>query len=580
MIVDFIVEIGLEAVKDKICDVKELNDIRCRLKEFVERQAYVNEQCSMEEEFDFQGLIEYIKNDLINDVQIRLFGDRKERGIARETIISKAIAYSQANNSLSRRRATDIIDNAMNILRDFYKKKVNRDWKYIASQIEDTIIEANSQKVDEQTEVILERVACDKQEIVGDIQDVKDLLNGKFPMSIEHNIKLIKDGSIKEAERNIALMFNTIGSAHNLFPDYCFDRKSGSNQLYSRPLSKDAIKKYPPKITCTGTIQVEGRYIDKFDCNTIEYANRHQLPIVLNVKTAQKFLGDVIDPVQHEADAIIGENITINPRPFPPAFPCSISLDSNVVFDYILFRTEEILDDGTIVISNYEQKDFPFRIKMSVNLETKKTTYVVKTENPNNEDMLKYLRFLNDASLGKFMSIKELTSGESLASGKLGDFYYKTGFESITEELNFIESIVAIEHYFDEKLEIPEEISEDDFDTINYLATLIKGDENIGKWSKLDFNMKLTEELKSKILKIDDVPFSLSYVGSISFNVWNKVFDLPVIRSFDSVKYQDPEKLKLKSEVLDIGDDIKLSFLPYNEESGIWRDMLYTENVK
>ena len=114
----------------------------------------------------------------------------------------------------------------------------------------------------------------------------------------------------------------------------------------------------------------------------------------------------------------------------------------------------------------------------------------------------------------------------------------------------------------------------DDFNKISYLAALIEGEECIGNWTKLEFSMALTEELKERLLETKDTKFSLSYVGSVTMSFYGKSYELSAIRSFDSVVYQDIEKLKKKAEVLDVGDSIKLTFLPGEGESGTWRDCI------
>lgn len=110
-------------------------------------------------------------------------------------------------------------------------------------------------------------------------------------------MQLLKQGDIKCVEGTVLNFFTAIGSTHILFPNYRYEYKSEIGQLYSKPLTKEALEKYPPRISCTGTIQMNGEYLKKFDINTIEYANRHQLPITLNVVTAKKLLGSIEDPV-------------------------------------------------------------------------------------------------------------------------------------------------------------------------------------------------------------------------------------------------------------------------------------------
>ena len=55
-----------------------------------------------------------------------------------------------------------------------------------------------------------------------------------------------------------------------------------------------------------------------------------------------------------------------------------------------------------------------------------------------------------------------METGEKLAEGYLSTIDYKCGFESIDEELEFLENIVAIENYYSKTIIIPKNILEED----------------------------------------------------------------------------------------------------------------------
>ena len=101
VIADIGIDVAKEHFKNKLLEVKAKE----KLSEYLTRQKKYNFDCSLEEEIDFEGLAEYIHNDLMDDVKIRLFGKKRERGVARETIADKAAAYAQAKTKLSRNRA-------------------------------------------------------------------------------------------------------------------------------------------------------------------------------------------------------------------------------------------------------------------------------------------------------------------------------------------------------------------------------------------------------------------------------------------------------------------------------------------
>ena len=123
-------------------------------------------------------------------------------------------------------------------------------------------------------------------------------------------------------------------------PDYRYvsELKEGELRLISQPVSLEAIKKYPPKMECIGKIKLGTQYLNEFNLDIISYANRHQLPVTISILEAKKFLGSINDPIQCEAEELIGTNVVIPPKPFPDAFPYSILLDGNLEFEYILLR--------------------------------------------------------------------------------------------------------------------------------------------------------------------------------------------------------------------------------------------------
>ena len=67
----------------------------------------------------------------------------------------------------------------------------------------------------------------------------------------------------------------------------------------------------------------------------------------MSISEAIKLLGDQLDPIQKEAQELVGKKIVMVPPAFPPAFPCAVKVKDKTYFDYVLLRTQEILDDGT-----------------------------------------------------------------------------------------------------------------------------------------------------------------------------------------------------------------------------------------
>ena len=70
----YLLELGLDVSRDKIKDAVAEREVRKRLESYLERQSEINEVCSRDEELDFQGIVEYIQHDLIEDARLWMRG--------------------------------------------------------------------------------------------------------------------------------------------------------------------------------------------------------------------------------------------------------------------------------------------------------------------------------------------------------------------------------------------------------------------------------------------------------------------------------------------------------------------------
>ncbi len=571
MIREYFIDLGLNVAKNKISDERKQRDIRNRLDSFIDRKLDENYNCSLEEEIDFGGLVEYISGSFLDDMEKRLFGNLRERRSAHKNIVSKAVAYAQANKALSRKRATKLISDAMCILHNFYRVRANKELLLVAAEIEDTILTEISEEHSRQTSVILERL--DKLETSN--------LSAKNVVSVEKGLELVANGQISTIEEKMTQFTNAMSSGHALFPHYGYQMKTvnGKIQYQSVPLSKEAVKEYPPTIKCLGTVRMGDEILKELTPNTINYANRHQLPIIIDVKKAEKYLGKIPDPVQHDVEPIVGKTMIIPPKSFPPAFPCSISFGDEVMFSYLLFRTREILDDDTIVISNHEQEKCPYQITVKMHLHNKTIDFSFqKSEFANNKDSLKYALVMKKAISGTKMTMKLLESDEIFAEGALDNFNYGGGFSSVDEEIEFLSRIIEIEKYFSRTIAIPNELYQSDWDSVFYISDLLRGKTCYSEWNRYAFTFIVSDDLKKVIANTDDKEFSLSYVGTAKVHLWDSIYEVPIARTFEAGKFEKLEHLKRKIETLENGDSVEAIFVT-SKSNGKLSDMFYEKGM-
>lgn len=385
-ILGFIADIGLDAAKERYKTTQDELQARAKLTDYLARQQEYNFDCSLEEEIDFEGLAEYIRGNLMDDVKKRLFGTKKERGIACQTIADKAAYYAQAKIGLSKERARYFAVTAVDILKSFYRNKAERDLLFVADEIEDTIISEMS----------------DQHKEVGDkIDALNKKIESSSLLSIDKNLMLAGNGKPDMVEKNLSSFFATLNSDHNLSPYYGF-AMDGQTRLKSIPLRPDAIELYPPHLEVTATsFKLGGVPIQRVNPNTFSRAYRSQSFIEFDVVAAKKYLGDIPDPIQHEAEELSGTHMVMEPPSFPEAFPCSVVVDGETLVDYLLLRTKQIEDDGTTIVTNDEQENFNFKVTLMVNTATTNLNLTVTPVNPSNMESLKYRQFLKKSYICK-----------------------------------------------------------------------------------------------------------------------------------------------------------------------------------
>lgn len=194
-----IANIGIDVAKEHFKNKRLEAKAKERLSEYLTRQEKYHFDCSLEEEIDFEGLAEYIHNDLIDDVKIRLFGRKQERGIAREAIADKAACYAQAKTKLSKERAKHLAVTAVDILRGFFRSKIDYSTLFAAAEIEDTVIDEMSEQHKKQDHKI--------DDLAKSVQD-------NSLLSIDKNVSLANSGKIDAVEKNVAAFFAGLGTTN------------------------------------------------------------------------------------------------------------------------------------------------------------------------------------------------------------------------------------------------------------------------------------------------------------------------------------------------------------------------------
>ena len=542
-IAGYIASIGLDSAKkqfDKKIDEKKLHS---ELMSYVERQKKYNEISLLVEEIDFEGLTNYIRSNLIDNVSVRIFDvDRKKRELARIAIINSAIAFSNAQNKEAKARVSKIVADCLDIIRDFYKNKHLSFKEYLLAE---TIVDPIVSAIDDSTNKMLNKL---------------DAVDSLF--SIDKAVSLSKGGDYKSIEAGINTVVDHVSLSHPQYPYYGFGYRDG--RLFSKPLRPDAEEMFPPKIVLNGNVNFDDNGINA-DVNDLwNYSYRHQLSFEIDVTDAVKYLGELTDPDQGEASEYIGKTIVAIPPHFPPAFPCAIKVGEKTYFDYILLRTQEILDDGTYIVNNSEQGISIFELRLNLK-NACKIEYKVRALNPTNHEMLKYLQFINDLSIFKDLHVYLLSENRDLLAGQLENSSIDS--KVVKAKLDYYDRICSVEDYYNVSLNTNQKLEQKDYELLYWISSLIKSDCVKGTWKEATVKCIVSPESRENLKSTGNATYSFAYVGKRKIELMGSNFVVESVQVFKNARIANYDKTVMLADLLENGETLKITIEAVDDDA-------------
>ena len=559
-VAESLAEIGIDIIKNRTQELVDKKKLQESLTEYIINQRKYNEICVTAEEIDFQGLVEYIRSSLLDDINIRVFSPHsEERKAAKEKIISQAVIYSKANTEEAKQRIRNLISSCIDIIRGFYKNQFILKDYILASEMVDAVNENTNNGIKE----ILKRFDS-IQTSAGSLYTLEP-----FARNASSNLDI--------TNYEIKKLFDRMSVDHPLFPDYGYTWDDDT--LVSRPRTAEADKKYPPSIKMQGRIKIGERYLNNLTINPIRYAYNHQIGLTFEVNNAKSFLGSVEDPAQYEASKWIGKTIHYEPPKFPPAQQCQIKVDDQVFFE-IQLRKQEILDDGTIIYGNKEQSNSNLYFELAINpacVNREKDSYrtvcqsnfKVNCKNANNHDLLQYALFMEALKAKKDIHVFSIESDSDLIAGRMHDFNLETSFPSFDDEIEFLQNICCVEDYFNCEMNIKRGIAEQEIEMVREIAELIRNDEVQTTWYRAEFKGIIDNSFREKLKAITEETFTISYVGSSTINLFGTEIAVRFMRTYKSARMINVDKIRQISELLDDGDEITIVFEAGDDNTSI-----------
>lgn len=552
IIVDKIADLGISVSTDKINNKAEEAELRIKINSFIESKKMQLFDMPVEEEIDFQGLMDYLSTNALDDFKTRFFdSNRITRGNARRDIINKALAYSKANTKLQEKRVIKIVGEITDILHKFYESRINRELLFVGNKIVD--------------------------ELSTEIHDIEKFLNNKIEDSKELSASGIRKLAIQNdfatIGNDINTVFGAIQSIHPLSTYYGVDMVGDfdQKQFVSKPRMKEALVKYPPQIRLKATdVSIAGIKATEISGDIFRYSYEHQASINLFVEDAKQYLGDIPDPFQWQADSIIGKKIELIPPEFPEAKPYSIYIDGQLYFEYLLMRVFKI-ENNIIYMSNEEQENRDYDVNFILDMENSNIRLNIKVLTNRAKNWAHYYRFVKNTVNKAKLQIKMLDSDKLLGEGISKD---SVDIEDVDKKLELFNLMDEVEHEFNIEFDIPQDVTIGEYNQLKYLSDLINKRENKQNFTSCKFTHELSEQIKSSLLGMENIKMWFQYELIREFNIFGSVFKIKVLRKFESVIISDFEKLKKKLDILDFGDNITFSIEPSEEQYAYYTEEL------
>lgn len=243
---EYVAGLGLDAAKDYMGDRIDQRRLKTTLKQYIEKERQYNEICTLSEEFDFQGLIDYITEDMLAELKTRFFSvKRKEREKAHHEILSRAVSYSGAETDEAKKRVARIIAISLEIVRHFFKNKISVFEYVLAAEVVDAVNENIDDKIDELTRTLSHIAEDGNREVVTKVDSLQQSLESGS-LYAEKVSRMLENGQVMQADKEMKKLFAHMSADHPLYPDYGFT--VAGEQLKSKPLTESAHTRYPESI--------------------------------------------------------------------------------------------------------------------------------------------------------------------------------------------------------------------------------------------------------------------------------------------------------------------------------------------
>jgi len=170
---------AFDDIDDKIKSQKQTKALCDRINELLNKKREEFENVSLSDEFDFQGLEEYIKDNMAVELTMFFRGTQQQRKESEKNILIKATNYASAKTSGAKNMVSSIIMQVLQVINDYYVNQIDTTTRINTNMAVDEVI----QKIDDST------------------QELKETINHNNPNSINDTVYSRKLDILKAIEK-------------------------------------------------------------------------------------------------------------------------------------------------------------------------------------------------------------------------------------------------------------------------------------------------------------------------------------------------------------------------------------------
>ncbi|MEK3977318.1 hypothetical protein MKZ20_21875 [Psychrobacillus sp. FSL K6-2684] len=392
----------------------------------------------------------------------------------------------------------------------------------------------------------------------------------------------LQNGEIEKAVNLLRNMKDFMDSQHPAAPFWKYEIRvdeKGRDYVTHVPAYSGAEKEKP--LTGSMRIVVPTHYKKNFKNmkELLDFSYGLQQEIVFELKSLKTWIGETLIE-EIKANEKNNTKIKIIPQKFPPPSPMKLYLkDNSWSIDYLQIGVEKIVG-SIITLNNYQQKNAPFAVQLILNIDSTTAKFNIKLTDDGMSSVKNILKFHSLIQISKKtkkpeLALKLLEEDSDLISSFDWDFS-ENGNSKTEEFICFLNKIHFIEQEFNIEFKFQNmDYSNEELYFIDSIYNSLKDGYFKNKLHSYVFIMDDLFEIQ-KLFALHDEKSCLNVVH-LKPKEYPRDFILLGIRfkivtyeiRLENVKIENPEKIRMKSELLDDGESLKVKFLPYSSQSYI-----------